>query len=259
MRPLNALVKLFMRNNQSIFISTGLIIAVLNIFPFSAYSQVASEGASDTRAPSDKPFRWGLKIGTTLNQFNQSGMTVGFNGGGFAKYTISPLLDVQGELLYMMQGSGRDDYTRNFSDSGGFISSVRYLNRAVSMMSAEIPIMAIFKLGSIEGAVQPKVMVGGSFGYCFAVFERHDKIYTMSDGTEGIAGYEIENVGADYEPMQFDAILGFGIDYNLSNGKMVIMDVRYNYGLNDLNLFKSPYLGGAIYQNTVSINCSYAF
>jgi hypothetical protein len=234
----------------------GVIGISLTLIP-GAFAQEVSGG--DTRAPSDAPFRWGIKAGTTLNQFNQSGLTIGFNGGAFAKVALTPLLDVQAELLYMMQGSGRDDYTRSLSGIEGNVYSVRYLNRAVSFMSAELALLGIIKLGSIEGMVTPKVLLGGSYGYCFAAFEHHDKIYTFTDGTEGIVGHQVENVGADYEQHQFDAIGGFGFDFNLSNGKLFTVDARYSYGLNDLNLFKSPYLGGALYQNTLSINFGYAF
>jgi hypothetical protein len=234
-------------------ISIGLNLAIIS----GALAQDTSEGGSDTRAPSDKNFRWGIKAGTTLNQFNQSGLTIGFNGGGFAKYYLIPLLDIQAELLYMMQGSGRDNYTR--SSIGGNISSITYMNRAVSFQSVEIPLLAVIKLGSIEGMIRPKVLLGGSYGYCFAAFERHDKLYVFTNGTEGIVGNAIENVGGEYEQHQFDAIGGFGLDFNLSGGKQFIFDVRYNYGLNDVNLFKSPYVGGALYQNTLSINFGYAF
>ena len=236
-------------------ISIGLNLAIIS----GAYAQDTSEGGSDTRAPSDKPFRWGIKAGTTLNQFNQSGLTIGFNGGGFAKYYLIPLLDVQAELLYMMQGSGRDDYTRYLSAVGGNVYSITYMNRAVSFQSVEVPVLAVIKLGSVEGMVRAKALIGASYGYCFAAFERHDKLYEFTNGTEGIVGDELENVGGEYEQHQFDAIAGFGLDFNLSNGKLFIFDVRYNYGLNDVNLFKSSYVGGALYQNTLSINFSYGF
>jgi hypothetical protein len=159
----------------------------------------------------------------------------------------------------MMQGSGREDFTRSFSEIEGNVTSIRYMNRAVSLQSAEVPLLAIIKLGSIEGSIKPKVLIGGSYGYCFAAWEWHDKQFYFEDGTVGIAGRRVENVLSEYEQHQFDAIGGFGLDFNLSNGKLFIVDVRYNYGLNDINLFKSPYVGGAVYQNTLSFNFTYAF
>ena len=225
------------------------------------FGQVTDTGGGDTgtRPPEDKPFRWGLKAGTTLNQFNQSGLTIGFNGGGFAKYSLGELFDVQAELLYMMQGSSRDDYTRDLSDFGGDVVTERYTNRAVIFQNIVIPVMGVYKIGSVEGAIRPKAMAGLSAGYCAAAFERRDIIFSFSDGTTGISGQDIENVGADYQQFHFAFLVGFGVDYNLSNGKMFSYDVRYNGGLNDLNLFKTPDVGGAIYQTTVSINFSYGF
>ena len=249
-----------MRFNRIIYLISAISICTLMVGANQVYGQVSDTGGGDTgtRPPEDKPFRWGVKAGTTLSQFNQSGLTVGFNGGGFAKYALGPI-DVQAELLYMMQGSSRDDFTRDLSNLGGDVATVRYMNRAVTFQNIVIPVMAVYSFGSVEGGVSPKAMAGLSAGYCAAAFERHDMIFTFSDGTTGISGHELENVGADYQSFQFAAIVGVGVDYNLSNGKLFSYDIRYNIGLNDLNLFKTPYVGGAIYQTTISINFSYGF
>lgn len=250
-----------MRFIRIIYLISAISIGTLAVGVNQAFGQVSDTGGGDTgtRPPEDQTFRWGLKAGTTLNQFNQSGLTIGFSGGGFAKYSLGELFDVQAELLYMMQGSSRDDYTRDLSDLGGDVTSERYINRAVTFQNIVIPVMGIYKIGSVEGAIRPKAMVGLSAGYCAAAFERRDILFTFSDGTTGISGQDLENVGADYQQFQFAYLVGFGVDYNLSNGKFFSYDVRYNGGLNDLNLFKTPNLGGAIYQTTISINFSYGF
>jgi hypothetical protein len=223
------------------------------------FSQDVSMGNAGTRAPSDKSFRWGFKAGTTLSQFNQSGLTIGFNGGFIFKSRITEIIDLQAEALYMMHGSSRDDFTRSYANLGGNVLAVTYMNRAVSLQSASIPVLAILKLGSVEGMITPKVMLGASYNYCFAAFEKADKHYYFTDGTEGIVGNQIENVLSSYQQHQFYAIGGFGLDFNLSNGKLFIFDVRYHQGLSDINIFKSPYVGGALYQSTLSLNFSYAF
>jgi len=249
-----------MRFIRIIYLISAIGICTLMVGANQVYGQVSDTGGGDTgtRPPEDKPFRWGVKAGTTFSQFNQSGMTIGFNGGGFAKYALGPI-DLQAELLYMMQGSSRDDYTRDFSNLGFDVSTARYTNRAVTFQNIVIPVMAVYQLGSVEGAINPKAMLGLSAGYCAAAFERHDIIFTMADGTTGISGHELENVGADYQSFQFALVAGFGVDFNLSDGKFFSYDIRYSYGLNDLNLFKTPYIGGAIYQSTISLNFSYGF
>ena len=63
-----------------------------------------------------------------------------------------------------------------------------------------------------------------------------------------------ENVKAEYEPHQFDIIGGVALDFTLSSGKVMTMDVRYQHGLNDINLFKSSTNGGAIHQQILSVN-----
>jgi hypothetical protein len=250
-----------MRFIRIIYLISAISICTFSVGVNQVYGQVSDTGGGDTgtRPPEDQPFRWGLKAGTTLNQFNHAGLTIGFNGGGFAKYSLGELFDVQAELLYMTQGSSRDDYTRDLSDLGGDVTSERYINRAVVFQNIVIPVMGIYKLGSVEGAIRPKVMAGLSAGYCAAAFERRDVIITLSDGTSGISGSDVENVGSDYQQFQFAGFAGFGVDFNLSNGKIFMYEVRYSTGLNDLNLFKTPDVGGAIYQNTLSINLGYGF
>ncbi len=249
-----------MRFFKLIYLISAMSVATLMVGITQVYGQVSDTGGnSATRAPSDKPFRFGAKAGTTLSEFNQSGLTIGWTVGGFAKYHVIPLLDVQAELLYIMQGGSRDDYTRDLTNVGGNVLYERYLNRAVSFQSIQIPVMAVFNLGSVEGSVRAKAMVGASAGYCFAAFQRSDILFTFNDGSQSLIGDQLENVGADYQQLMVDGIVGFGLDFNLSNGKMFSIDLRNNFGLNDLNLFKTPANGGSIYQNTFSANFSYGF
>ncbi len=52
---------------------------------------------------------------------------------------------------------------------------------------------------------------------------------------------------------------GIGLDFNLSNGKAVSMDIRYTHGINDINLFKSTAIGGPIHQQILSVNIGIPF
>ncbi len=249
-----------MRFFKLVYLISAMSVAIIMVGITQVYGQVSDTGGNAaTRAPSDKPFRFGAKVGTTLSQFNQTGLTIGWTVGGFAKYHIIPLLDVRAELLYIMQGGGRDDYTRDLTNVGGNVLYERYMNRAVSFQSIQIPVMAVFNLGSLEGSVKAKAMVGFSYGYCVAAFQRSDVLFTFNDGSQSLIGDQLENVGADYQKSMVDGIIGFGLDYNLSNGRIFSIDLRNNIGLNDLNLFKTPAIGGSIYQNTYSVNFSYGF
>ena len=218
-----------------------------------------TQPGSEPVTRSSKVFHVGVKAGATFNQFNQSGMTIGFNGGAVLSSYVNEWFDIQAELLYIMQGSSRGDIQRSFSSIGGNVSYAIYTNRAVSLQSVEVPILAVFKLGSVEGNIRRKVLIGGSYGYCFAAFERFDQHLFFTDGTEGIAGNQIENVLSDYQVNQFNGIGGFGIDYSLTNGRIFGFEVRYEQGLNDISLFKSPAVGGALFKNTIAINFNYEF
>ena len=202
---------------------------------------------------------WGIKAGASLNQFNQSGMTIGFNGGFVFRSNVTGIFDIQAEVLYVMQGSSRGDYYKSFDDLGGPVSSAVYTNRAISLQNVSVPLLAIIKLGTVQGFMEPKVMIGGSYSYCFAAYERFDEVFYFTDGSESVAGNQTENVLSDYQQHQFDGIGGFGLDFMLSNGKIFGFEVRYHQGLNDINLFKSPRVGGALFKNSVCVNFSYVF
>ena len=198
---------------------------------------------------------YGLKLGSTFNQFNSSGLMIGGNFGGFFSYRVTDFMNVQAELLYMLHGGSRDGFVRDYSFTGGNVVYIQYSNRAVLMHSIKVPLMVGFNLpDQVSESVTPRLILGISYGYMMAAFEIHDKTYKFTDGTEGIVGKEKENVKAEYEPHQFDIIGGVALDFTLSSGKVMTMDVRYQHGLNDINLFKSSTNGGAIHQQILSVN-----
>ncbi len=238
-----------------------MILCCLGLLTFQVIPVDAQSNQQDVTIPerSTALIHWGFKAGTTLSQFNQSGLTIGFDGGVVLKSDISRIFGIQAEFLYIMEGSSRGDYTLSVSNIGGNVAYQTFTNRAVSLQCASLPILGIIHLGSVEGNIRPKVMIGASYSYCFAAFERFDEHLVFTDGTEAVAGNQVENVLSDYRNNQIDGIGGFGIDYDLTDGHIFGFEVRYHQGLNDINLFKSPRIGGAIFKNTICINFSYLF
>lgn len=182
---------------------------------------------------------------------------IGFTAGLVGSYEVADFFTVQAELLYKISGGGRADATR---DLAGEVLSVTYLNRSVAMQTIELPVMLYFTLAELNaGDIVPRLGVGASYGYCMAAFESHDKIYTLSDGTQTILGNRSENVTSDIESHQFAFKVGLAIDYKLESGKILGTEMRYSYGLNDVNLYKTTYTGSAQIPTTLSLALSLKF
>jgi hypothetical protein len=200
----------------------------------------------------------GAKVGASFNQFTQPGTMIGFNGGAFAKYTVTNFLNARIEVLYSQQGGGRQNYFDQLIPllDPANVSSVTYVNPFVVFNNVEVPLIAEFGLPELSGGtIVPKFLVGGSYAFAVSAFEHHTKHYEFNDGSSVDFGYKKENVGSTYKQNQWSMMFGIGIDYNL--GKRVFStDIRYRQGLTQLNDFKftGPQAGGKLYSSSLTFN-----
>lgn len=241
-----------------------LILAVFAMIVFThdkAICQDASSGVSgDSGGSSSSGFIWGGKAGPTFNQFNHPGTFVGLTAGLVGSFEVTDYFTTQIELLYAITGGGRADADRNFVGIGNGIATVHYQNRAVVMQNIELPLMLFFTLSELNsGDVVPRLGIGASYAYCVAAFENHDKIYTLDNGVQTILGSRTENIGADIEPHQFSLNVGLAVDYKLTGGKILGTEMRYKYGLNDVNLYKSTYTGSVEIPTSLSFALTLKF
>jgi len=230
---------------------------------FAQDADVVSTGGSD--------FAFGAKVGVNFNQFSQPLTTVGGSAGGFVRYQVSDFLQVQGELIYSLEGGGRMDYSRNFnlnpgsgSGSGssfdGPIDFVQYVNRSILLHVVEVPISARFTLPELNGgAIVPRLIVGVSYSYNFAAIEDNDKLFNFVDGTRGLVSNTTENVSGDYFQHNFSVHAGIAIDFNLADAKVFTMEFKYRRGFSNLNQVETiiTELTDKLYSSGFSINFSY--
>jgi len=229
------------RNTHLIFLLCGLWV----------HDASAQDAGSDASAP----FRIGVKVGANLNQFSQTGMTIDVNGGAVAHYQVSNLIAIQGELLYMGIGGGLEDRTVDYSAVEGTVGSITYVNRSLSVKNAELPIMVKISLPTQGSAMAPKFLLGASYGYSVASFETRDNYYNFSDGGTGFFSNSRENVTSSFQSHQFALHGGFAMEYPLGNGKTFYQEVRYRYGLDNINIYKGiPGTGGELIPSTLSLN-----
>lgn len=215
----------------------------------------------------------GAKVGVNFNQFSQPLTTIGGSAGGFVRYPVLDFLEVQGELIYSLQGGGRIEYSRDYnlsSNSGsgssygssydGPIDYVQYVNRTVLLHVIEVPVSARLTLPEFNGgAIVPKLIVGGSYSYNFAAGEKNDKIFNFVNGTRGLVSDTYDNVGGNYFPHNYSFHAGFALDFNLADAKVFTMEFRYRQGLSNLNQVETTIteLTDRLYSSGFSINFAY--
>lgn len=221
--------------------------------------------AQDFDEPTDEygqgDLRYGVKLGTTLNQMNHSGMFIGFAGGGFIAYGATDFLDVQGEILYANQGASRSDAVINFNGVESVLESIRWFNRSVNLHTVQVPITAAFKFPDANaGAIVPKVYLGAAYAYNFGAFELRDEEQVFLDGTRAIILGRMENVGSRFKQHQVDVLGGIGLDIKYADGKVFLFDVRYQMSAMDINnnTFEL-YQGGTLRKNSLSITFGTTF
>jgi hypothetical protein len=224
----------------------------------------------------------GAKVGLNLNQFSQPGTTVGFNGGVYASYQATPAIAVRFEPHYSMEGGGRPDYNKNYSELSDNVYSITYMNPYVVFHNVQIPLLVELTLPEFsEETVKPKLILGGSYGLMVAATETATKRYEFTEESTGSSSgssteeptplldvsYQREPATDNYARNQWNLWFGMGLEFEAGE-RTFSFDVRYRQGLNNLNLlrFASPGnasgttgtagTGGELFSSTVSFNFS---
>jgi hypothetical protein len=218
------------------------------------------------QAQIDNPLVIGAKAGINFNQFSQPGTTVGGQIGGFVSFSPISLVAVQGELLYDLQGGGRQDYTwdletllgTNQSFNSIPVSMIHYSNRGAMIHTLSVPISARIKPVNSTN-VKLSFLVGGSFDYAWGAFERRDAIYQFTDDTRLMNSDELENISSDIRDIQASVHVGVAFDFAMDDGNVITYEMRYRKGLRNLNsaLTNIAELTEALRTQTISFSVYY--
>lgn len=202
--------------------------------------------AQDEDEISTSNLEYGAKIGGNFNQFSQPGVTFGGNVGIFARYSLTDLLAVRGELLYDYQGGGRHDF-----DGQG----ASFQNRSIKLHTISLPISLKISPFAKEN-ITPYFAVGGSVEYVASAFEVRDIVFT--DGN--ILTRQNANISDDIDDIQYGFHVGAGFDFYQSDGKSFGVEIRWRQSLKDLNSGSDQIdsslrpLFGSLYSSTMSLS-----
>ena len=135
---------------------------------------------------------------------------LGANIGAFMSYQFHDMFAIQPEVYYAMKG-----WKEEFGDTT-FTAKMDYVDIVV-LGKLLIP---------MEGMVQPCLFVGP----CLGINIKKDyEVDPVPPGVEGEG--ELEEI----KSTDFGAVLGASLDIEISEGYMLLLDIRYNMGLTTIH------------------------
>lgn len=151
---------------------------------------------------------------------------LGFSAGGYAKYQVLSFLTARADLLYFQQGGTVENYYSLYP-------SVQHKNVKLTQHTFQIPIMAELGVpGMEESNIQPKLLVGGYWGFTMNSRETYDKV--SKSKYEETAVKASSDVSGSYVYNQAGFLLGVGADFKAGD-KDFSVEFRYNQNLTIIN------------------------
>lgn len=155
----------------------------------------------------------GLDFGDLAKVTPSQSMKVGFNVGAWAEYMVMPMLGVQVELNYSLQGVNTKVET-----SSSLLGAASTTDTSYGAGYVNVPILAKAHFANIAAYVGPQLGFATGFNYTSTVT-------TDDKATE----YEPEAV-EDYSGFDFSLVVG--AQYKLTAN--IGVDARYNIGLTNV-------------------------
>ena len=177
---------------------------------------------------------FGIKGG--LNMANVTGddtegtsMKIGGVGGVFMTYNITEIFAIQPEVLFSMKGASQDT-----------------LSTTVSLKFNYIEIPLLFKVTlPTEGKIKPSLYAGPALGILMS------------------ANAEVGGVSADIKDQMkstdIGILAGAGIGYQMENGSLLSLEVRYEVGMTSIVDTGDSDVGADVKNSVISVMVGYGF
>lgn len=151
---------------------------------------------------------------------------LGFNAGGYARYQVLSFLTARAEVIYFQQGGTIENYYALYP-------SVQHKNVKLTQHTLQIPLVVELGVpGMEESNIQPKLMLGGFYGFTMASRESYDKV--SASQYEKVTEKAGSDVSSSFVYNQGGFLVGLGADIKMGD-KDVSLEFRYNQNLNILN------------------------
>lgn len=188
---------------------------------------------------------------------------IGIVGGATAKWQFSNFLSLRMDALYSQRGTSSAFTVA----SGG--TTVETTSKIVGSYLA-IPLMADYEIPlkkerlvpyRIEpGTVALHLYAGGFFGYALSATSDISTKTTSGGSITETPAVSTTLDAANYNAIDFGAVLGAGISFDLTTRSKLYLDARYNLGLSDFNNYSAAPTGTPKFTNRpIEVTLAYEF
>ena len=155
----------------------------------------------------------GLDLGDLAKVTPSQSMKLGLNAGIWAEYMVMPMLGVQVEVNYSMQG-----VNTKLESSSSLLGAATTADTSYRANYINVPILAKLHFGPIRAFVGPQLGFATGFNYTMT-----------STSDDKVTKYEPEAI-EDYNGFDFSLVLG--AQYKITPN--IGVDARYNIGLTNV-------------------------
>jgi len=216
----------------------------------SAFAQ--TEGDTGVK---DAVLRWGPKVGMSSSAFavdneNITDSKKGLIVGGFAQYKLLSFLTLQGELLYQQQGAA------NVNETQVDVNTSTYQN--ILQHNIDLPVMAILTVPgyAADSPLIPYFSAGMDYTQNLKTYSVNKTKYTYDDGSS-FRTSSLTDVSTRYKQNDIGALFGMGFLMKTESW-MYTLDVRYRFGLTNINNFRPDNPGNDFTTNVLSVSVGVA-
>ena len=203
----------------------------------------------------DAVLRIGPKVGMSSSAFavdneNITDSKKGLIVGGFAQYRLLSFLTLQGELLYQQQGAANVNQVQIDQNT------TRYQN--ILQHNIDLPVMAILTVPGFasDSPLIPYFSTGVNYTQNMKTYAVNKTKYTYDDGSSYRTS-SYTDVSSMYKQNDIGALFGMGFLMKTESW-MYTLDVRYRFGLTNINNFRPDNPGNDFTTNVLSVSLGVA-
>ena len=203
----------------------------------------------------DATLRIGPKVGMSSSAFavdneNITDSKKGLIVGGFAQYKLLEFLTLQGELLYQQQGAANVNQQNIDANTTIFQNILQH--------NIDLPVMAILTVPGYasDSPLIPYFSAGVDYTQNIKTYAINKTKYTYDDGSSYRTS-SYTDVSNMYKQNDIGALFGMGFLMKTESW-MYTLDIRYRFGLTNINNFRPDNPGNDFTTNVLSVSVGVA-
>jgi hypothetical protein len=195
---------------------------------------------------SAQQFSFGPRVGFNLSQIRGMDYSLprsGWDIGVLAVYKPCMHTGLSADLLLSSNGSR----TRHSNESGQMKESWdAYLN----MNYLRLPLLYNIYFGKDDCLFRPKIFGGISTGFLLSA--RQSLKYSKEDNLVIVDSSSDKNISNEFRKLDLGIVIGSGFTYKMASQVSFNLDVRYQYGIQDIRINRSSY-PAPLHSNNMSV------